>query len=130
MRRYRWTVACVAAAFLACGSGGGESSDPGSETSDPGTGTEDVPADVADVPVADPGAPDVFEVVDVPVDTPAPDVCQPVCDGHQCGPDGCGGSCGTCSGTTPYCQDDGTCSDQCVMPKTWGPSTVVELMHK
>lgn len=129
MRRYRWTVACVAVAFLACGGGGSESSDPGSQTSDPGTGL-DVPADGADVPVTDPGTPDGFEVVDVPVDTPAPDVCQPACAGRQCGPDGCGGTCGTCSGTTPFCQDDGTCSDQCVMPKTWGPSTVVELMHK
>ena len=26
--------------------------------------------------------------------------CVPVCAGRQCGPDGCGGSCGTCAGTT------------------------------
>jgi hypothetical protein len=26
-----------------------------------------------------------------------PDGCQPGCDGRQCGPDGCGGSCGWCS---------------------------------
>lgn len=130
MKRIRWTVACVAAAFLACGGGGGESSDPGSQPNDPGTSL-DVPAEATDVPVStDPGTPDAVEVVDVPIDTPAPDACTPVCTNRQCGTDGCGGSCGTCSGTTPYCQDDGTCSDQCVMPKTWGPSTVVELMHK
>jgi hypothetical protein len=43
---------------------------------------------------------------DTPVsDTPDPDdtvTCEPLClDGWQCGPDGCGGSCGTCAvGTT------------------------------
>ena len=39
--------------------------------------------------------------------------CDPACDGKTCGPDGCGGSCGTCSG-------DATCSGQgqCV-PKAW-----------
>ncbi len=33
--------------------------------------------------------------------------CVPVCDGKQCGPDGCGGSCGWCSGNDS-CQD-GVC---------------------
>jgi hypothetical protein len=27
-------------------------------------------------------------------------VCQPKCEGRECGPDGCGGTCGTCAGTT------------------------------
>ena len=29
--------------------------------------------------------------------------CTPNCSGKVCGSDGCGGSCGTCSGATPYC---------------------------
>ncbi len=29
--------------------------------------------------------------------------CTPNCSGKLCGPDGCGGSCGTCAGTTPWC---------------------------
>jgi hypothetical protein len=34
--------------------------------------------------------------------------CQPHCTGRQCGPDGCGGSCGTCSGSAT-CSAGGTC---------------------
>ncbi|HPM46865.1 MAG TPA: M4 family metallopeptidase, partial [bacterium] len=35
--------------------------------------------------------------------------CTPVCDGKSCGPDGCGGYCGTCYGTK-YC-NTGVCTD-------------------
>lgn len=34
--------------------------------------------------------------------------CVPACQGKQCGPDGCGGSCGVCEGAQSQCQD-GTC---------------------
>ena len=34
--------------------------------------------------------------------------CQPDCDGKQCGPDGCGGTCGACIGVLAECVD-GTC---------------------
>lgn len=34
--------------------------------------------------------------------------CVPACRGRACGDDGCGGSCGTCSGTT-VCREDGLC---------------------
>ena len=45
---------------------------------------------------------------------PTPDVldaCFPDCEGHQCGDDGCGGSCGTC-------EAEATCNDRgrCVLP--------------
>ena len=42
-----------------------------------------------------------------------PDSCAPECVDKQCGPDGCGGTCGTCpSGTN--CNQDGYCrSDEC-----------------
>ncbi len=47
-------------------------------------------------------------------DVPGPDqddcvgdicVCQPVCSGKECGGDGCGGKCGTCSGCESVCTD-------------------------
>jgi hypothetical protein len=37
--------------------------------------------------------------------------CLPSCDGRFCGPDGCGGSCGTC--ITGECGSDGHCLDPC-----------------
>lgn len=56
-----------------------------------------------------------------------PDLCQPACDGKECGPDGCGGSCGecmndcdpNCEGNEPYpdpdlCdQEAGVCYSLC-----------------
>lgn len=37
--------------------------------------------------------------------------CAPSCEGKQCGDDGCGGSCGECTGHGgAYCAADGTCS--------------------
>lgn len=35
-------------------------------------------------------------------------VCTPECTGKTCGPDGCGGTCGQCTGET-CCASDGTC---------------------
>lgn len=45
---------------------------------------------------------------------PAPDVpaCTPDCAGKQCGPDGCGATCGTCPDNGSNCDAQG----QCVMP--------------
>ena len=39
----------------------------------------------------------------------APDVCTPVCEGAECGDDGCGGECGVCYWGSPCI--DGTCVD-------------------
>ena len=39
--------------------------------------------------------------------------CVPACDGKQCGPDGCGGLCGTCSEATT-CFSTGDCADELV----------------
>ncbi len=41
---------------------------------------------------------------------PNPNACMPVCTGKVCGPDGCGGSCGACSGT---CDASGQCVGTC-----------------
>jgi len=38
--------------------------------------------------------------------------CQPKCDGKQCGPDSCGGSCGECDGSL-ICKE-GVCDDDCI----------------
>lgn len=40
--------------------------------------------------------------------------CTPNCSGKACGDDGCGGTCGTCSGGTPYCNADGTACVVCL----------------
>ncbi|MBI3180002.1 MAG: hypothetical protein HYZ27_10100 [Deltaproteobacteria bacterium] len=39
---------------------------------------------------------------------PDSDACAPACDGRTCGPDGCGGLCGTCTGDQ-FCTPEGTC---------------------
>ena len=39
--------------------------------------------------------------------------CTPVCDGRECGDDGCGDSCGTCPGAAPICTDEGMCVQDC-----------------
>ncbi len=57
-------------------------------------------------------------------------VCQPACDGKECGPDGCGGQCGVCDGDAycdaglclPWCPN-GECDngeDQCSCPQDCG----------
>ena len=38
-----------------------------------------------------------------------PGGCAPSCNGKECGDDGCGGSCGSCAGSTPVCTDSGLC---------------------
>ena len=85
-------------------------SDPGTDEGwiDPGPGD---PGVVEDVTVHVDGGPEAESVGPVEVsedlsfhddglgpDDPGPDACVVHCDGRQCGDDGCGGSCGTCSG--------------------------------
>ena len=38
--------------------------------------------------------------------------CQPACDNKQCGPDGCGTTCGSCVGNH-FCNDEGICIPSC-----------------
>ena len=40
------------------------------------------------------------------------DICEPQCNGIECGDDGCGGECGTCPVAAPNCVD-GLCQIQC-----------------
>jgi hypothetical protein len=47
--------------------------------------------------------------------------CKPNCAGKSCGPDGCGGTCGTCSGSAPFCDGSGQCVATCA-PKCSGKS--------
>jgi formylglycine-generating enzyme required for sulfatase activity len=65
------------------------------------------------------------------VDLVEEDVCQPDCDGNECGDDGCGGSCGACDDeltcTNDSCGDDGQCvfainDFSCVLSETCVPS--------
>ena len=58
---------------------------------------------------------EVMEVSDV-VDTTTVDlvVCEPLCEGLECGPDGCGGDCGTCPLAAPQCNAQGLCEVECI----------------
>ncbi|MBM4356402.1 MAG: hypothetical protein FJ109_21845, partial [Deltaproteobacteria bacterium] len=49
------------------------------------------------------------------------DICKPECDGKECGPDGCGGECGTCEGEGAVCSDQGTCCVPSCDGKECGP---------
>jgi len=42
----------------------------------------------------------------------SPDCCVPDCDGKECGPDGCEGTCGPCD--VGYCDPSGVCQIECV----------------
>ena len=39
--------------------------------------------------------------------------CKPACTGKQCGDNGCGGTCGSCDGSKPWCGADQLCSAKC-----------------
>lgn len=78
-------------------------------------GATDLPPDFATG--GDVGEPDIR--VDGPaLDAPGPDAevpCEASCEGRQCGPDGCGGSCGGCTDLCTGGPDDGLCAEgQCV----------------
>lgn len=77
---------------------------------------ESEPTDVIGDTPADTGT-------DVPPEDVPPDVCTPSCQDKECGPDGCGGECGTCTGVGESCQD-GECV-ACENPTTWGPLGMV-----
>lgn len=96
-----------------------EATDLGTDTagSDLGDGgiIEDAPTsdggdDAGDTALPDAPGPDAPEP-DVPEpDVPEPDVCTPDCDGFECGPDGCGGTCGSCRDVEACV--DGTCRER------------------
>ncbi len=44
-----------------------------------------------------------------PPSAPPVPVCKPQCDGKSCGPDGCGGVCGTCPNSSTCSADGATC---------------------
>ena len=62
---------------------------------------------------------DVSETRETTSEAWTDDICQPKCTGKECGPDGCGGSCGSCPGQEP-CVDGScvvcppSCSGKCV----------------
>ncbi|MBM4397454.1 MAG: hypothetical protein FJ087_17425 [Deltaproteobacteria bacterium] len=91
----------------------------------------DLPGEVAkpDLPHPDlPGDVRPDAPKDLPKETASdadPDACVPKCGGKKCGPDGCGGECGQCTGAAKFCHSDGKCHATCQMPSKWGPSSVV-----
>jgi len=45
--------------------------------------------------------------------------CQPDCEGRDCGPDGCGGSCSPGCNADQTCQADGTCAATTLFSDVW-----------
>ena len=88
-----------------------------------GTTAGDLLAD----PPADP-APDGLDAEFLPPDDTAPDTdaCAPLCGGRTCGDDGCGGTCGSCTGGL-VCDASGQCGP-CHLPASWGPLAVVDTL--
>jgi len=112
------TMACLMTVLFlaACGSRGGE------DQPDAPVAGADVGAETArqDASAADArGRADLGAAADVggedrtarrfpdarvgPPDDVSPDACQPNCNGKECGPDHCGGSCGECPPDKPVC---------------------------
>ncbi len=94
------SLAVALVGFLACGGGGGGTTDKGAgvDTPDPGPQPDTTPQeDTTPQPDTTP-PPDV-----APEPGPDYNVCTPECEGKECGPDGCDGSCGTC--------EVGTCNE-------------------
>ncbi|HOU53144.1 MAG TPA: DUF1566 domain-containing protein [Myxococcota bacterium] len=60
----------------------------------------------------DPGTTDPGVIPDAPADL-GPDPCMPDCRGRECGPDGCGGSCGECVPEAP-CREASCVEARCV----------------
>ncbi len=66
------------------------------------------------VDVAPEVAPEILETVDAaPEIADVPDVppCPPDCENKECGPDGCGGSCGACPDNKPFCNMAFVCEE-------------------
>jgi|GEM_PF-2478116 len=93
------------------------------DTPDPGDAPSDVepgpevpePADVpeADGDLADAIQPDGTDADEDPGSPDLSDACAPECTGKQCGDDGCGGSCGSCSTGKECLAGVCVCDDEC-----------------
>ena len=85
--------------------GGDTGQPPASDTGQPPA------SDTGNPPQAD-STPPVSDIAPLP-DQMQPDMCVPACAAKQCGPDGCGGQCGTCS-SGYKCNSKSQCEKICV----------------
>ena len=101
MNRTAWNLLLSLLLVLVCTACGGDDSTPTPDTVTPDTVTPDT------------ATPDTVTPDTATPDTATPDVpCTPTCGLSECGDDGCGGVCGTCS-------DDKVCADgSCVVDNT------------
>ena len=96
------------ASLVACGDSSGPSvvdetaATPGDDATGGGPWADALAGDATDAAPADATAPEDAGPSD------DPDVCQPACLAKECGPDGCGGTCGTC-GDSSLCGPGGVC---------------------
>lgn len=93
-----WLLPAAISCMQTGGGGGGGS---GGFVQPPGQDTIATGQDVV-------GTTDVQSGQDI-ASQPPYDGCTPKCGTKNCGPDGCGGVCGTCGGATPNCSATGTC---------------------
>jgi hypothetical protein len=68
-------------------------------------------------PVSPPASPPASP----PVSPPSPPPCTPQCSGKTCGSDGCGGSCGPCTGGV--CLANDSCGQSCDQPGACGTTS-------
>ena len=95
--------------FVACGGGGG-TTPPTDQGGQPDAKVTDDAGGHQELITPDEGGGTVDKGTDPGVQPDqAPDVCVPQCEGKQCGPDGCGGTCGTCTGTDVCNEQTGQC---------------------
>lgn len=110
MKRVLCWLTVAAALVSGCGSDGSPQ------------GTPDVTVDTLEVRTdaqMDVGGDVALDVMPEVADTSSADLCQPACSGKQCGPDGCGGTCGTCV-SFETCLDGLCCEKKCT-DKNCGP---------
>ena len=99
------TVASVLA-FALCGCGGDGSTNTGTGSTNPTDATDNTDATDSTDTTDTTGTTDTTDVTDNTE-------CTPSCDGKDCGDDGCGGTCGECTGPGESCTGEGKCEVVC-----------------
>lgn len=126
MRRFVG-VTWVALVLFACGGGGGSFvPDVQVDESEPMDLVVEIIPEIEELAEDPDIMPDLVELVEPDIIEVVPDLCQPQCEGRECGPDGCGGTCGSCIATM-LCLEEGVCVPPASTPAT-GDLVITEMM--